>query len=242
MPKKNAPEENIVAESTKEAQSIETSDTAAKTQPKKDKVMASTKPAQSARGKKISEALKLVDPNKKYDLAEAINLVKKTSYTKFDGSVELHIKTTLKKGQELLRGLVALPAGSPKQPKILVADENIIDDIKAGKINFDILIATPELMPKLATVAKILGPKGLMPSPKSGTVTPDPKAALEEFKKGKAEYKSDPLGNIHIAVGKISWESSSIEDNIKAILSTITSNRIANISLSATMGPGIRVK
>ncbi len=195
-----------------------------------------------ARGKKISEALKLVDKEKKYDLTEAINLVKKTSYSKFDGSVELHIKTTLKKGQELLRGVVALPAGSPKHPRIVIADEKVITDIKANKINFDILLATPDLMPKLAMVAKVLGPKGLMPSPKSGTVTTDPKATLEEFKKGKAEYKSDPLGNIHIAVGKVSWDSAKIEENINMVLSSLPNNRILAKSLAATMGPGVKVK
>jgi large subunit ribosomal protein L1 len=230
MPKKSELEENIVEETQEKL----------KVEPKK--INNSSKDNKKIKGKKLVEALKLVDTNRKYDYPVAIELVKKTSYTKFDGTVEMHIKTSLKKGQELLRGLVEMPAGSAKLPKVVIADENVIEEIKANKINFDILIATPALMPKLATVARILGPKGLMPSPKSGTVVEDPKKALEEFRKGKVEYKSDPLGNIHIPVGKVSWSVEKLESNIKAVLSSLPTGRIVSISLSATMGPGVKVK
>ena len=180
--------------------------------------------------------------NKFYDLKDAITLVKKTSYTKFDATVELHIYIISKKGQDPLRGLVSLPSGSPKQKKIAVADEQLIEKIKSGKIDFDILIASPAIMPKLAQVAKILGPKGMMPNPKSGTVTDAVEKVKDELSSGKIEYKTDPLGNIHIGVGKVSWDNEKIMANVNAVITAIPQNRINKVYLCATMGPSVRLQ
>lgn len=239
--KKEEVKEETVIKDTLVAKETKQEETEAE-KPKIAKVSAPKTEVKPEKSKKLIEAQKLVDPNRKYSLVEAIGLVKKTSYSKFDGTVELHIRTSLNKGQELLRGLIEMPSGSAKLPKVVVADEGIIAEIKANKINFDILIATPALMPKLATVARILGPKGLMPSPKSGTVVEDTDKALEEFKKGKVEYKSDPLGNIHIPIGKVSWSVEKLEANVRAALNPIAQNRLMAQSLSATMGPGIKFK
>lgn len=187
------------------------------------------------------QVLALVDRKKLYGLDEAINLVKKTSYAKFDGTVELHVKTVSKKGQDPVRGLVALPAGAIKTSKVAVASEELISQIEKGKIDFDILLTTPDMMPKLAKVAKILGPKGLMPNPKAGTIAEDPKKAIDEIAKGRVELRQDPLGNIHVAVGKVSWPVEKLKANIQAALQAVASNRLDRISLSATMGPGIRL-
>lgn len=194
-----------------------------------------------ARSKKYQESLKLVDRNKLYSIDQAIELVKKTSYTKFDGSVEFHIKVLTKKGQDAVRTLVSLPAGAVKTPKVAVASDEILVDIEKGKFDFDILLATPDMMPKLAKVAKVLGPKGLMPSPKAGTIVADPKKALEEIGKGRVELRQDELGNIHVAVGKVSWPADKLKANIQAVLNSIQSNRVDRLTLSATMGPGVKV-
>ncbi|MBI3495001.1 50S ribosomal protein L1 [Candidatus Berkelbacteria bacterium] len=196
---------------------------------------------QAGRSTRYLEAKQLVDYKKSYALSEAVELAKKTSWAKFDGTVELHIKTQGKKGQDALRGTLVLPAGNPKSPNVVVADDAIVEQIAKGKFEFDVLLAEPAMMPKLAKVAKVLGPKGLMPSPKAGTVVDDAKKALEEFAKGKIEYRSDSLGNIHVAVGKVSWDSAKIQSNIEAIIKVIPRTRIANVTLSSTMGPGIAV-
>lgn len=193
------------------------------------------------RSHRYQQVLALVDRKQQYGLDEALELVKKTSYASFDATVELHIKTLTKKGQDPIRSVVALPAGAVKTPKVAVASEELIPQIEKGKLDFDILLATPEVMPKLAKVAKILGPKGMMPSPKSGTIVEDPAKAIEAIQKGRVEVRQDALGNIHVVVGKVSWPTVKIKQNIEAILQTVPSNRIDSISLSATMGPGIKV-
>ena len=187
-------------------------------------------------------ARNVIDANKKYSVSDALELLKKTSYTKFDSTVEIHVRTIAKKGQDPLRGLVSLPSGAPKQKKIVVADDALIETIKSGKINFDILLAMPAMMPKLALVAKILGPKGLMPSPKSGTVVDDPKTALQELSSGKVEYKTDSLGNIHLGIGKVSWDSAQLIANVDVFLKVIPVNRIGSTALCSTMGPSIKIK
>lgn len=179
--------------------------------------------------------------NKSYILSEAIALAKKTSYAKFDATIELHVGIISKKGQEALRGLVSLPAGSAKQKRIVVADDQIIEKVKQGKIDFDVLIATPAMMPKLAQVAKILGPKGMMPNPKSGTVTDDVEKVKAELSSGKVEYKTDPLGNIHLGIGKVSWDEKKLDANIAAVLQVIPKNRVGKVYLCATMGPAIQL-
>lgn len=215
-------------------------------EPKKE-----VKAEEKVRSKKYQARLKLVDRGKLYPLAEAVELIKKTSYTKFNGSVEAHINTISKN----LRGLISLPYLSGKKLTILafgkgaeeaggdlVGDEKTLEEIKAGKIKFDILLTTPEWMPKLATVAKILGPKGLMPNPKNNTVTNNLKKAVQELRGGKIEYKTEPNGQIiHLMVGKIDQPSDEIQTNIKSLVNTIGKSKVEKITLAPTMGPGVRV-
>lgn len=197
------------------------------------------------RSKKYLLAKEKIDKDKVYSLAEAIKHIKACSYTSFDGTVELHAKMqTIKKKKDdavVFRGTVRLPSGSPKKRNIVVASDELIEEIKKGKINFDILLSTPEMMPKLAVVAKILGPKGKMPSPKAGTVTNDPAKTQEELSSGLVEYKTDAHGIIHLAVGKVSWDDEKLKTNIEALLGVLPKKNIASITLASTMGPGIKV-
>lgn len=196
-----------------------------------------SKPKKSA-GRQYLKVKTFVDRTKKYPLSEAVKLAKKTSYTKFDGTVEIHINT-LEKG---LRGTVALPHGTGKTIRIAEASDELIKEIETGKINFDILISTPQMMPKLAKVAKILGPKGLMPNPKSGTVTAEPDKLKEKLSHGQIQYRSEsdfPI--IHQSIGKVSFDESQLEENIKAIIEAVGKKNIVSASLNCTMGPGIKI-
>lgn len=220
------------------------------------------------RGKKYKAAAEKIDKDKVYSIEEAVIFLKENKVAKFDESVEVHVRTNIdpKKGDQQVRGTVVLPHGTGKTKKIavitstsqteakeagadVVGGEEMIDKI-AKKIDFDILVATPEMMPKLAKVAKILGPKGLMPNPKTETVTVKIKETVEALKKGKAAFKNDDTGNIHQAVGKISFEGEKLAENIKAFLEGLEKSRpsalkgkfISNISLSSTMGVGLRIK
>lgn len=221
-------------------------------------------------GKKYVEASKLVDKNKKYELAEAVKLAKETSITKFDSSVELAVKLNIdtKKADQQLRGSLVLPNGNGKTKRILVlakgagaeaakkagadfvGEQDLIDKIaNENWFDFDVIIATPEMMPSLGKIGKVLGPKGLMPNPKTGTVTPTPEKAVEDVKKGMIEYRADSYGNIHCSVGKASFDEKALKENIQYVINTLTKARpasvkgkyIQNISLSTTMGPGIHV-
>jgi len=200
------------------------------------------------RSKKYQEAAKLVDKKKTYPLPEAIDLVKKTSYTKFDGTVELHLNlnpTVLgeKKEKKDFRGSVSLPHGTGKQVRVVAADDAILKEIEGGKINFDILVSHPSMMPKLAKVARILGPKGLMPNPKTGTVTEDVEKRIKELSHGQVNFKTEPENPIvHLIVGKISFGSDMLLANVNAILDVIGRNKILKATIAATMGPGIMVQ
>jgi large subunit ribosomal protein L1 len=180
--------------------------------------------------------------DKIFPLEEAIELVLETANTKFDSTIELHSRLLLSG----IRGMVVLPAGTPKQKKILeVTADNIADlsaKVKAGKFDFDMLITKPEMMPKIAPLAKILGPKGLMPTPKSGTVVEDTKAAIEEIKSGKVEYKQDDQKNIHLPIGKASWGKDKIRENAEAVIKILPKNKVASIHLTSTMGPSVKVE
>ena len=221
------------------------------------------------RGKKYQEALKLVDRLNKYSIDEAIELVKKTSYAKFDATVELSCRLNIdpRKAEQNLRGAVSLPNGTGKTVRVLViakdakakealaagadyaGDVEYLDKIKEGWFEFDTLIATPDMMGELGKLGRILGPKGLMPNPKTGTVTMDVEKTVKEFKAGKVEYRADKTGNILVPVGKASFEANKLKENIQAIYnqllrvkpSTIKGVYMLNISVSATMGPGIKI-
>lgn len=219
------------------------------------------------RGKKYKQMSEKVDRNKVYSIEEAVKLMKETKTSKFDESVEVHIKTNIDKGKtdQQIRSTVVLPHGTGKTKKIavitstsakeakeagadIVGGEEMIEKL-AKKIDFDILVATPEMMPKLARVAKILGPKGLMPNPKTETVTVKVKETVEALKKGKAAFKSDDGGNVHQVVGKVSFEDAKLVENIKAFLesvekakpATLKGKLISGITLCSTMGQGIKV-
>ena len=199
------------------------------------------------RSKRYVEIVKLVDRAKLYPLAEAVKLVKKTSLSRFDGTVELHINLNIaslsdKGDKKDFRGSVALPHGTGKQVKVVVADDAVIADITAGKFNFDILVAHPSMMPKLAKVARILGPKGLMPNPKTGTVTEDVEKRVKELSSGQVNFKTEPENPIiHMPVGKVSFEDKQLAENITAIIASVGRGKISKITIAATMGPGVKV-
>ncbi len=219
-------------------------------------------------GKKYLAAAEKVDKNKIYSLEEAVKMIKENKTAKFDESVEVHVKTNIdpKKGDQQVRGTVSLPHGTGKSKKIavitstqqaeakaagadVIGGEEMIDGF-AKKINFDILVATPEMMPKLAKVAKVLGPKGLMPNPKTETVTTKIKDTVEALKKGKAAYKNDDTGNIHQLVGKVSFDDQKLIENIKTFVENLEKTKpaavkgrlISNITVCSTMGAGMKVK
>lgn len=198
---------------------------------------------QKIRSQRYIKVKELVDRNKKYKLEEAIELAKKTSYSKFEGSIELHIKLIKSKKQvQPIRQLVNLPHGTGKKINIIILDEEEIAKIaKSKKTDFDVAIATPQIMSRIAKIAKILGPKGLMPNPKSGTITTEPQKTKEELEKGKVEIKEDSTGIIHQLVGKTSWDDKKIKENIDTILKYIPSSKLQNITICATMGPGIKI-
>ncbi len=195
--------------------------------------------------KRYQELVKLVDKTKLYPLSDATSLLKKTATTKFDGTVELHVnlnRVSLGDKPEF-RGSVALPHGTGKQVNVVIADDEVLADVTNGKINFDILVARPEMMPKLAKVARILGPKGLMPNPKNGTVTDNPEKRVKELSHGQVNFKTEPEQPIiHLSVGKVSFPEEHIKDNVTAALDAIGRNKITKATLSSSMGPGIKLQ
>ena len=222
------------------------------------------------KGKKYLEALNKVDKSKLYTLDEAVKLVKETSVSKFDSSVEIAVRLNLdtRKSDQQLRGAIVLPSGTGKEKKVLViakgdnaklareagadfvGDTDMLEKIeKENWLDFDVMIATPDMMPLLGKLGKVLGPKGLMPNPKTGTVTTDVKKAVYVVKKGRVEYKTDSYGNVHALVGKVSFTEDQLKENIKAFMNIIIKSKpsvvkgvyVKNISLSTTMGPGIKL-
>jgi len=221
-------------------------------------------------GRKYVEAAKNVDKTKSYSVTEAIHLAKETSITKFDGTIDFAIKLNVdpKKADQQLRGSFVLPNGTGKSKRILViakgaaaeaskaagaqyvGDKDMIDKIaNENWFDFDVIVATPDMMPELGKIGKILGPKGLMPNPKTNTVTPNPAKAIEDINKGMIEFRTDQYGNIHGILGKVSFEENALVQNLQYVVSSITKMKpasvkgkfITSISVSSTMGPGIKV-
>jgi len=205
---------------------------------------------------------------KQYSIEEAIKLVKENAKAKFNESVEVHVRTGIdpKKGEQQMRATVSLPHGSGKTRIIAVFTENekeakdagadivgseeLIQKIKTkGTIDFDLAVATPEMMPKLAQIAKILGPKGLMPSPKNETVTKDVTKTIQELKSGKVAFKNDETSNVHQMIGKLSWEDKKLKENFQALMEAIQKNKpsgikgvfIKSVSICSTMGKAIKI-
>lgn len=220
-------------------------------------------------GKKYQEAAKLVDMNKIYEPEEAIQVLKKTGTAKFDETVEVAFRLGVdpKHADQQLRGAVVLPHGTGKTKRVLVfakgekikeaetagadvvGSEELVQKIQGGWFDFDVAVATPDMMGVVGRLGKILGPKGLMPNPKVGTVTLDVAQAVQEIKAGKIEYRTDKAGNVHLPVGKISFDEDKLMDNYFTLVDTIVKAKpasakgqyIRNITLSSTMGPGIKV-
>ena len=222
------------------------------------------------KGKKYVEVSKLVEKHKLYTKEEAVKLVKETNPAKFDASVELAMRLNLdtKKADQQLRGALVLPNGTGKTKKVLVLARGAAQDAarEAGAdyvgdmdmiakieqenwFDFDVIIATPDMMPVLGKLGKVLGPKGLMPNPKTGTVTTDTAKAVKEVKGGRVEYRTDSYGNVHVIVGKVSFTEEQLLENINAFVSLILKSKpsvvkgeyVKNISISSTMGPGIKI-
>ena len=222
------------------------------------------------KSKRYIANLEQVDKSKLYTIEEAVALAKKTSNSKFDATLEvaMNLNLDVKKADQQLRGAVVLPHGTGKSKKILVlakgdqakaatdakadyvGDVDLITKIeKENWFDFDVIIATPEMMPQLGKIGKLLGPKGLMPNPKTGTVTMDVAKAIEETKKGKVNYRTDSFGNVHGIFGKASFDDEKLVANLKAFIdviikskpTTAKGNYVKNISISSTMGPGIKI-
>lgn len=190
------------------------------------------------RGRRYTNSLIKVDKTKLYPLPEAISLVKKFNGVKFDQTVELHINT-IEKG---VSGQLTLPHGSGKKVRVAIADDAILASIEKGIINFDVLLSSPSMMPKLAKVAKILGPRNLMPNPKNGTISENPERLALSFAKGQVNFRSESQAPIiHAIVGKVSFKENQLEENITAFLTAVGRSKIKNVTLKSTMSPGIKI-
>lgn len=221
------------------------------------------------RGKRYLEAAKLIDRSKAYDVKEAIELVKKTNVAKFDATVEVAFRLGVdpKKADQQIRGAVVLPHGTGKVRRVLVlakgekakeaeaagadyvGDTDYINKIQQGWFEFDVIVATPDMMGEVGKIGRILGPKGLMPNPKTGTVTFDVAKAVNEIKAGKVEYRVDKAGNIHVPIGKVSFDTEKLVENFATIYETILKAKpaaakgtyVKNVTVASTMGPGVKV-
>ena len=221
------------------------------------------------KGKRYIESAKLVDKTTSYAVNEALELVQKTAKAKFDETVELHVKLGVdgRNADQQVRGVVVLPHGTGKSLKVLViakgdnadiaekngADfvgaEDMVAKIQQGWLGFDAVVTTPDMMPVISRVAKVLGPKGLMPNPKSGTVTTDVAKAIKEIKAGKVEYRLDKTNIIHVMIGKVSFGTEKLQENLERVMEALIKAKPAaakgtylrSVSISSTMGPGIKV-
>src|SRR5690606_639395 len=221
------------------------------------------------RGKKYKQAVELVDRSKSYDIREAVQLVKKTATANFDETVEIAFRLGVdpKHADQNIRGAVVLPHGTGKTQRILVfakgekikeaeaagadyiGDQETIEKISNGWFDFDVVVATPDMMAEVGKLGRVLGPKGLMPNPKTGTVTFEVEKAVNEIKAGKVEYRVDKAGNIHVPIGKVYLESDKVVENFTALVEQLLKVKpqsskgtyMKNVTVSSTMGPGIRV-
>ncbi len=221
------------------------------------------------KGKKYTESAKLIDKTVQYSVLDGVELVKKAKFAKFDETVELALKMNLdsRKAEQNLRGALVLPHGTGKTQKVcviaegkkaeeakkagadVVGDNELIQQIAGGWLEFDVMVATPDMMPKLGRLGKVLGPRGLMPNPKTGTVTLDVEKAVHDIKNGKVEYRVDKFGNIQVPVGKASFASKALAENIAVVLdqiikikpATVKGTYLKNATISTTQGPGVKI-
>src|SRR4051794_17361582 len=220
-------------------------------------------------GKRTVDALKQFDRDRLYTPTEALDLAKRTASATFDESIDVAVRLGVdpRKADQMVRGTVALPSGTGKEVRVavfasgdaaveareagadLVGADDLAAQVEAGKFDFDVAIATPDMMPLVGRLGRALGPRGLMPNPKTGTVTTDVGRAVSEFKGGKVEYRTDRYGNIHVPLGKVSFEQDKLDVNFRAVLDEIQRAKpaaakgryIKKITISSTMGPGVRV-
>lgn len=221
------------------------------------------------RSKRYEDLLKLVDKSKAYDPKEAVGLVKETAKANFDETVEAAFRLGVdpKKADQQIRGAMVLPHGTGKSQRVLVfakgdkakeaeaagadfvGEQDLINQINQGWFDFDVVVATPDMMAEVGKLGRVLGPKGLMPNPKTGTVTFEVEKAVNEIKAGKVEYRVDKAGNIHVPIGKVSFDNDKLVDNFDAITETLMKAKpqaskgtyMRNASVASTMGPGVRV-
>ncbi|QHE50678.1 50S ribosomal protein L1 [Pontibacillus sp. HMF3514] len=221
------------------------------------------------RSKRYEDLLKLVDKSKAYEPKEAVGLVKETAKAKFDETVEAAFRLGVdpKKADQQIRGAMVLPHGTGKSQRVLVfakgdkakeaeaagadfvGEQDLINQINQGWFDFDVVVATPDMMAEVGKLGRVLGPKGLMPNPKTGTVTFEVEKAVNEIKAGKVEYRVDKAGNIHVPIGKVSFDTDKLVDNFDAITETLMKAKpqaskgtyMRNASVASTMGPGVRV-
>jgi large subunit ribosomal protein L1 len=223
----------------------------------------------NGQGKKYRAASELVDHEKLYEPGEAVELVKKVSITNFDGTVELHMRLGVdpRHADQVVRGIAVLPHGTGKRPRIVafaqgdkareaeeagadeVGGEDLAKRIQEGWLDFDVAVATPDMMGVVGRLGRVLGPRGLMPNPKTGTVTPDVGHAIDEIRKGRVEFRVDRTGIVHVPIGKVSFEQQQLLDNLATMVDAIVRARpsgakgayVRTISISPTMGPGVRL-
>ena len=260
--------EEVKAEEERQARKVERAAKEAEEKPKGAKPV--TRPRIERRGKKYQEAYKLVEKGKTYSLKDAIALAIKTNPTKFDASVEAHVRLGVdpRQADQNIRATLVLPNGNGKTVRVAVfapldvckaakaagadvaEDEDFLKQLDKGEINFDILISTPQYMPKLGKYARLLGPKGLMPNPKAGTVTMDVEKAVKESKAGKVEYRVDKQSIVHIGLGKVSFGEAKLLENANAFFDSLKSQKPASLKgtyvksvfVTTTMGPSISVE
>ena len=220
-------------------------------------------------GKKYNKAKELIEKGKKYPVLDACRLVKETTAVNYDATVRASFRLNVdpRHADQQIRGAMVLPNGTGRSQKVLVVtqgnnldvakeagadfvgDKEILEEIKKGWFDFDIIVATPDMMGELGKLGKVLGPKGLMPNPKTGTVTVDTAKAIEETKKGKVNYRTDSFGNIHGIIGKASFDETKLAENLRVFVeaimkvkpSTVKGAYVKNISISSTMGPGVKI-
>lgn len=219
------------------------------------------------RGKKYRQAVELVEPDKEYGPDEGVDLVKRVSTTNFDGTVELHMKLGVdpRHADQLVRGTAVLPHGTGKQPRIIafaqgeqaheaeeagadeVGGDELAKRIQEGWLDFDVAVATPDMMRVVSPLGRVLGPRGLMPNPRTGTVTTDIRHAIDEIRKGRVEFRVDRTGIVHVPIGKVSFEQQQLLDNLATMVDAVVRARpsgakgtyVRSITLSPTMGPGV---
>ncbi|EAC3110513.1 50S ribosomal protein L1 [Listeria monocytogenes] len=221
------------------------------------------------KGKKYQDALKQIDANKVYTAEEAVELAKKIDFAKFDATVEVAFRLGVdpKKADQQIRGAVVLPNGTGKTQRVLVfakgekakeaeaagadyvGESEFVEKINQGWFEFDVIVATPDMMGEVGKLGRVLGPKGLMPNPKTGTVTMDVTKAVNEIKAGKVEYRVDKAGNVHAAIGKVSFEAAKLVENFRTVNDVLQKAKpaaakgtyVKNLSVTTTFGPGIKV-